>query len=593
MEGEVEPPAEEIERLRRCINDLISVLALPAIWIGGEPSQIVRTLLDALLGMLRLDLIFVRLKDPIAAAPIEMIRCAQSLKQPPQPDELSKLLEHWLGADPQEWPALIRNPTGDGDISIVPVQLGLQGEIGVVLAGSRRANFPGQTEKLILGVAANQAVIGLQGARLLIEQKRVAEELDQRVAQRTAELAKINEELKREVTERKLAQERLSQEERELRRSEAFLAEGQRLSLTGSFSWRVATDEITWSEQLYRIFEFDQGEPVTLSLIRARIHPEDVVILDDMIERSRRAASSFEFEHRLLMPDHSVKHLHLVAHAIRGKDGCHEYIGAVQDVTRRRLSDEELATARSELARVARVTSFGALTASIAHEVNQPLAGISTNAGTCLRMLAADPPNVEGARETARRTMRDCKRASDVIGRLRALFSKKETTTEAVDLNTATQEVVALSLSELQRGRVAMKMELANDLPLVTGDRIQLQQVILNLLLNAVDAMGGVDERRRELVIRTERDGSDHVRLAVQDAGVGIDPQNVRKLFEAFYTTKSNGMGIGLSVSRSIIESHQGRIWAAPNDGPGATVSFSIPREPERMADVQGPGVIG
>ena len=164
MEGEVEPPAEEIERLRRCINDLVSVLALPAIWIGGEPSQIIRTFLDALLGMLRLDLIFVRLKDPIGAAPIEMIRSAQSLKQPPQPDELGKLLEHWLGADPQEWPALIRNPTGDGDISIVPVQLGLQGEIGVVLAGSRRANFPGQTEKLILGVAANQAVIGLQGA---------------------------------------------------------------------------------------------------------------------------------------------------------------------------------------------------------------------------------------------------------------------------------------------------------------------------------------------------------------------------------------------------------------------------------------------
>ena len=155
--------------------------------------------------------------------------------------------------------ALIRNPIGDGDISIVPLQLGLQGEIGVILAGSQRADFPGQTERLILSVAANQAAIGLQGARLLSEQKRVAEELDQRVAQRTAELAKTNEELKKEIAERKLAQERLSQEERELKRSEAFLAEAQRLSLTGSFSWRVATDEITWSEQLYRIFEFDRS----------------------------------------------------------------------------------------------------------------------------------------------------------------------------------------------------------------------------------------------------------------------------------------------------------------------------------------------
>ena len=312
-----------------------------------------------------------------------------------------------------------------------------------------------------------------------------------------------------------------------------------------------------------------------------------------MIGRSRRAASDFESELRLLMPDHSVKYVHFAAHANPAKDATQEYIGAVQDVTnagfRKRLS----ARARTQLAHVARVTSLGVLTASIAHEVNQPLAGIITNASTCLRMLAAEPPNVQGARETARRTIRDCKRASDVIGRLRALFGKKETTTEAVDLNAATQEVIALTSSELQRGRVAMKMELANDLPLVAGDRIQLQQVILNLLLNAVDAMGGVDERRRELVIRTERDGSDHVRLAVQDAGVGIDPQNVRKLFEAFYTTKSNGMGIGLSVSRSIIESHQGRIWAAPNDGPGATSILSIPREPERMADVQGPGVIG
>jgi signal transduction histidine kinase len=589
MEGKVEPPAEEIERLRRCINDLVSVLALPAIWIGGGPSIIIRTLLDALLGMLRLDLVFLRLKDPIGEAPIEMIRSAQSLDWPVPLEEIGALLEHRLGADPQEWPALIRNPAGDGDISIVPVQLGLQGEIGVVLAGSRRANFPGQTERLILSVAANQAAIGLQGARLLSEQRRVAEELDQRVARRTAELAKINEELKKEIAERKLAQERLSQEERELKRSEAFLAEAQRLSLTGSFSWRVATDEITWSEQLYRIFEFDQAEPVTISLIRTRIHPEDIVILDDMIERARRAASGFEFEHRLLMPDHTVKHLHLVAHVIRGKDDYHEYIGAVQDVTRRRLSDEELAKARSELARVARVTSFGALTASIAHEVNQPLAGIFTNAGTCLRMLAADPPNVDGARETARRTMRDCDRASDVITRLHALFGKKDTLTEAVDLNAATQEVITLTSSEIQRGRVKVKLEFAHDLPVVTGDRVQLQQVILNLLLNAIDAMSSVDEYRREVVIRTERDGSDHIRLAVQDAGVGIDPQNARKLFEAFYTTKRSGMGIGLSVSRSIIESHQGRIWAAPNDGAGATVSFSIPYQPEHIADVSGP----
>jgi C4-dicarboxylate-specific signal transduction histidine kinase len=220
------------------------------------------------------------------------------------------------------------------------------------------------------------------------------------------------------------------------------------------------------------------------------------------------------------------------------------------------------------------------LTASIAHEVNQPLSGIITNAGTCLRMLDADPPNVDGARETARRTLRDGNRASDVMTRLRALFAKKDAATEPVDLNEATREVIALSLSELHRSRVILRQELADDLRPVTGDRVQLQQVILNLLLNASDAMSRVDDRPRQLVIRTERDKGDRVRLNVQDVGVGFEPQGVDKLFEAFYTTKSGGMGIGLSVSRSIIESHHGRLWAAPNDGPGATFSFSIPCVP-------------
>ena len=232
---------------------------------------------------------------------------------------------------------------------------------------------------------------------------------------------------------------------------------------------------------------------------------------------------------------------------------------------------------------MARVTTMGALTASIAHEVNQPLSGIITNASTCLRMLAADPPNVDGAIETARRTIRDGNRASDVITRLRALFSKKDATTEPVDLNEATREVISLLRSELQRSQVILQAELSDDLPSVIGDRVQLQQVILNLLRNASDAMSGVDDRPRQLVIRTARDEDDRVRLAVRDAGIGFDPQAVDRLFDAFYTTKNDGMGIGLSVSRSIIESHHGRLWAEPNDGPGATFSFSIPQRSESV----------
>jgi len=363
----------------------------------------------------------------------------------------------------------------------------------------------------------------------------------------------------------------------ELRRSEAFLAEGQRLSLTGSFSWRVATDEITWSEQLYRIYELEVGVPVTLDLIRTRVHPEDVTLLEKMVDQARDGSNDFEWQYRLMMPDHSIKYLHAVAHATRDRDGQPEYIAAVQDVTARRLSDEALAKARSELAHVSRITSLGAMTASIAHEVNQPLSGIMTNANTCLRMLGSEPPNVEGARETARRTIRDANRASEVITRLRALFTKKESTIEPLDLNEATREVIALSSNDLQRGRVILRQELDDDLPFVDGDRVQLQQVILNLLLNGSDAMNDIDDRPRQLVVTTARDGEDRVRVAVRDVGVGFDPRSVDTLFDAFYTTKSGGMGIGLSVSRSIVENHHGRLRAELNDGPGATFSFSLP----------------
>jgi len=373
-----------------------------------------------------------------------------------------------------------------------------------------------------------------------------------------------------DIEDRKRAQE-------DVRRSEAFLAEAQRLTSIGSFSWLVATDEITWSEELYRIYEFDPGIKITLEVIRTRVHPEDLTLYEKMVEQARNGSEDFEWQYRLLMPDQSIKYMHAVAQATRDPSGQLEYIAAVRDVTARRVSDEALDKARSELAHVARVMSLGALTASIAHEVNQPLSGIITNASTCMRMLDAEPPNVDGARETAQRTIRDGRRAADVITRLRALFSKRDAVTELVDLNEATLEVIALSQSELERNRVITRTELADQLPPVTGDRVQLQQVILNLVRNSSDAMSTVDDRPRQLLIRTQPDEHDRVRLSVQDVGVGFDPQAMKKLFEAFYTTKNDGMGIGLSVSRSIIESHHGRLWATPNDGPGVTFSFSIP----------------
>ena len=320
-----------------------------------------------------------------------------------------------------------------------------------------------------------------------------------------------------------------------------------------------------------------RARAVTLGMIANRIHPEDLPLMYEMVDLARGPGADLDYEYRLQMPDQSVKHLHLVARATWDESGELVYVGAIQDVTERKLAEQALSKARSELAHVSRVTALGALTASIAHEVNQPLSGIITNAGTCQRMLASDPPNIDGARETARRTIRDGHRASEVIARLRALFTKKTTTSESVDLNETAREVVALSAHELQRSRVILRLELADDLPSITGDRVQLQQVILNLLLNASDAMSAVEDRPRKLVIRTDQDEGDRIRLSVEDAGVGFEPEDADKLFEAFYTTKNGGMGIGLSVSRSIVEHHHGRLWAVPNDGPGATFSFSIP----------------
>ena len=364
----------------------------------------------------------------------------------------------------------------------------------------------------------------------------------------------------------------------DLRRSEAWLREAQHLSSTGSWYWRVDQELVDVSAETCRIYELDPGQPVTVDVIRARIHPEDLPIFHEMVDIARGPSKDLDYLYRARMPDGTVKHLHLVAHQWRDQDGHVEYIGAIQDVTPRHLAEEALGKARSELAHVTRVTTLGALTASIAHEVSQPLAGIITNASTGLRMLTADPPNVEGAIETVKRTVRDGNRASAVITRLRALFGNKSSVMEPVDLNEAAREVIALSWNELQSSSVVPRLELAADLPPVIADRVQLQQVILNLILNASDAMREVEVRSRQLVVRTETEGDDRVRLSVQDAGVGLDPRDADRFFEAFYTTKSGGMGMGLSVSRSIIESHRGSLSVKNNDGPGATFSFSIPR---------------
>jgi PAS domain S-box-containing protein len=379
------------------------------------------------------------------------------------------------------------------------------------------------------------------------------------------------------------------QADAERRRAYDSFRDAQRLSKTGSFITDLVGDDHNWSEEAYRIFGFDPATKVTVQRVRDVIHPDDLPAFEAVIARGMTGVD-VTFAFRILTGGSAVKHVRGVAHVLEQVAGRPMFVGALQDVTESKVAEEALSKARSELAHVSRVTTLSALTASIAHEVNQPLSGIITNAGTCLRMLDANPPSIDGARETARRTIRDGNRAADVIGRLRALFSKREFTLESVNLNETTQEVIALSLSDLQRHQVVLQTQFADDLPVISGDRVQLQQVILNLLRNAADAMTDVHDRPRHLLIRTQRDEGDRVRLTVRDAGVGFDTHNADKLFDAFYTTKNDGMGIGLSVSRSIVERHYGRLWAEPNVGPGATFSFSIPLAPEAATD-PGPAV--
>ena len=565
-----------------------------------------------------------------------------------------------------------------------------------------------------MNIAANQAAIALQESSLLTAQIRVASELDQRVAQRTAELAATNEELRKEIAERKSVEGRLRQEEAELKRSEAYKAAildssldcivamdhegcitefnpaaertfghdrpdvvgkhlgdvivptalrekhragfvrhlatgesrvlGRRIEMTALRAngqefpveiaiTRIAADgppsftgflrditerkrnddallethaKLARSEERWRLVFESSAVGVALTDLNGRFIATNPVFqkmvgytegelrergfIDITVEEDRDVnlmltnqliqgtLQQFQIEKRYRRKNGGIVWARNSVSIVAGTERSPGFLMALsEDFTDRRHAEEALNETRSELAHMARITTLSTLTAAIAHEINQPLSGIVTNASTCLRMLDGNPPNLEGARETARRTIRDGNRASEVTTRLRALFSKKDATFELFDLNDAVNEVIALSVSELQRNRIVLRSELTADLPSVLGDRIQIQQVVLNLLRNGWDAMRFVEDRPRGLLIKTESDGAGGVRLSVKDSGVGIAPEAEKKLFEAFHTTKSDGMGIGLSVSHSIINRHQGRLWASRNEGPGATFLFSIP----------------
>ncbi|HEV3062659.1 MAG TPA: ATP-binding protein [Vicinamibacterales bacterium] len=533
----------------------------------------------------------------------------------------------------------------------------------------------------------------------------------------------------------------LNARQRAEQRREAHLAEAQKLSRTGSFGWRVSTDEIIWSEETFRIFEYDRTIAPTVERLLQRVHADDVALVKRTIERASLDGQDFEHEYRLVMPDRSIKHVHVVARALSDESGRVEFVGAVMDVTERKQDElllagekrllemiargesrtlildalcrlvEELADgslssillldpnagclrhgaapslpaayveaidgiaigpsvgscgtaantrkpvvvadiatdplwgdfrdlalghglracwstpilssegrvlgtfaiyyreprartpyehniiervthlasiaierehaevalrqAVADLAHVSRVTTMGELTVSLAHEVNQPIAAAITNANTCALWLDGNSPNIEEARAAAMRIVQDGTRASEIISRIRLLFKKGTPERARVDVNELIREMTVLLRSETTRYAVSVRTELAADDPWVMGDRVQMQQVLMNLIMNGIDAMKEA-EGARELIITSQRTDPDHVRVSVSDTGVGLPPQ-ADQIFKAFFTTKPQGTGMGLSISRSIVESHGGRLWATGNPSRGATFHVALP----------------
>ena len=577
MDAEAPKVAAEVKHLKACINDLMVVLALPAIWSGGKPIQIVSNLADVLLGMLRLDFIYVRLKDGVGEAPIEVVRVSQSRKLKVRPQEIGEALTPWLGDDPYKWPPLVRRHIGNLDISIVPLRLGIHGELGAVAAGSRRAGFPAETEKLLLSVAANQAAIGLQEARLLWRQERVATELDRRVERRTAELAVANEELKKEIAERRLAEERLRLEQSELKRSEALLAETQRLSSTGSFTRRLSTDEITWSDESYRIFQVERTTPLTFELIASRVHPEDLPAFNEQFERARDDDSDVNFEFRLQLPDGQIRHVHVLAHRVKDESGEEEIVGALMDISEARKSQAALDATQNALAHANRTATLAEISATIAHEVNQPLAAIVMSAHASLQWLSRDDPNLAKVGHLTNQIMSDARRASDIVQRIRGIATKHEPERIPIDLNEIVEEALLFMRHEVDSRSIKLSLKLDAGLPMVLGDRIQLQQVMVNLLVNSIHAIAQADGPIRRINLDTGAYKDDAVFFSIHDSGPGIANENLEHIFGSFFTTKKGGMGIGLAICQSIITAHCGSIAASNHPDGGAQFRFVLP----------------
>jgi PAS domain S-box-containing protein len=451
---------------------------------------------------------------------------------------------------------------------MVPLGLGLQGELGLIVAGSGRADFPRQTEKLILSVAANQGFIGLQEARLLSEQKRVAIELDRRIAQRTAELAATNEELRKQIAVRQRAEEALRASERDL----SLIIE----TIPG-LVWCAGPDgHLNYLNQ--RILDYTGTSPGDWAQLgwTSFLHPDDAQPTAHAWSRAVDTGRPFEIQCRLRRSDGVYRWFQVFGQAAHQNGGrVTRWYGLLIDIDDRRNMEEALRESQVRLSRATQTATVGQFAASIAHEINQPLAAVVASGHACLRFLSAQPPNVAGAIEAAQSIVRDGKDAGEVVRRIRPLFKRTAIEKSMVNVNDAIGEVLRLLAGEIAKRGVSVETDLWENAPLVYGDRVQLQQLILNLLVNGMDAMDSVSNRPKKLWIRSNPGSHGQIQIELRDNGVGL--QDADRIFEAFFTTKENGMGMGLAICRSIVEAHHGKLWIAPQEGPGATFCVRLP----------------
>jgi PAS domain S-box-containing protein len=369
-----------------------------------------------------------------------------------------------------------------------------------------------------------------------------------------------------------------NREQDRLRRHMDYFALGQKITRTGSWAWNLSSGELFWSREHFRIFGLDpENNKVSYHVFFRMIHADERAHVEREFQEAVRAGRDFDSEYRIVRPDGQLRYIESHAYPVFGESGeLMEYVGTAADITEQRQGEESLGSMQAQLAQASRAITLGQLMATIAHEVNQPLAALVANAGAAVRWLAGDPPRIDKARQALTRIARDANRASNVIARIRALTGGTDVQRSPLNLNSIVQEVIALVRSELRRNNITVRAHLDENLRLVRCDRVQMQQVLLNLIVNAIEAMVTVVTQPKLLAIATAADVAG-VMVSVKDSGVGLDDLVLERVFEPFYTTKPRGMGIGLAISRAIIEAHGGRIWALPNEASGTTFRFRLP----------------